>query len=280
MCLAALAWNVHPLWRAVIIANRDEFHARPTAPLHSWSEPSKDKPGTEPAPWLAGRDLQAGGTWFGLAHDRRFGLITNFREPARAQPEAPTRGRLIPDYLRAPHTAERFLATIAAESTGYAGFNLLLADGETLWYASNRATPFAQPLARGVHALSNHLLDTPWPKLRRLRGALEHWVAADTLDLDPLWAALADRQLAHPDELPSTGVTREWEHRLSAPFVQYLNYGTRSSSVLLLGHDGRVHFEERSFDTRGEHSLTACFTLPPEGWVESGQVASRKLPPA
>lgn len=271
MCLAALAWNVHPLWRAVVVANRDEFHARPAATLGAWADAAQV---------LAGRDLQAGGTWFGLARDRRFGLITNFREPARRRPRAPTRGRLIVDYLQTSRPAESFLESIADESTGYAGFNLLLADSETLWYASNRAEPFARPLAAGIHALSNHVLDTPWPKLQRLRQTLEAWVAAREDDTRPLWDALADRQLAQHHDLPSTGLTLEWEHRLSSPFVHHPEYGTRCSSILRIGHDGSVHFEERSFDAAGQLAHTAQYTLPAQGWVESTEVAPRMFPSA
>lgn len=271
MCLAALAWNAHPRWRAVVVANRDEFHARPAATLGAWPDATEV---------LAGRDLQAGGTWFGLARDRRFGLITNFRELARPRPSAPSRGRLIVDYLRTSRPAEPFLESMADDSTGYAGFNLLLADAETLWYASNRAEPFARPLAAGIHALSNHVLDTPWPKLQRLRHALEAWVAAGTDDMTPLWDALADRQLADHQDLPSTGLTPEWEHLLSAPFVHHPEYGTRSSSILCIAHDGRVHFEERSFDAAGNRTHAAHYALPAQGWVESSAVAPRKFPAA
>jgi len=275
VCLAALAWNVHPLWRAVVVANRDEFHARPAAALGAWPEAE-----TGAAPILAGRDLQAGGAWFGLAQDRRFGLITNFREPAVPRLSAPTRGRLIPEYLQTARPAGQFLESIIDDTTTYAGFNLLLADAETLWYASNRAEPFARPLAAGVHALSNHVLDTPWPKLQRLRRALESWVAAAAKDTAPLWNALADRQRAAHEELPATGLTPEWEHLLSSPFVHHPEYGTRCSSILLIGHDGRVHFEERSFDAAGEQAHAARYTLPAEGWLESAAVAFRKSPPA
>lgn len=277
MCLAALAWNVHPLWRAVVVANRDEFHARPAAALGAWPGLGA---GAGAGQILAGRDLQAGGTWFGLAQDRRFGLITNFREPAAPRPCAPTRGRLIPEYLQSARPAGQFLESIIGDTTTYAGFNLLLADAETLWYASNRAEPFARPLAAGVHALSNHVLDTPWPKLQRLRHALESWVAAAAKDTAFLWDALADRQRAAHDELPVTGLTLEWEHLLSSPFVHHPEYGTRCSSILLVGHDGRVHFEERSFDAAGEQSHAARYTLPAKGWLESAAVASRKSPPA
>ena len=258
MCLAALAWNAHPIYRAVVVANRDEFHARAAAPLGAWPDA---------AHLLAGRDLQAGGTWFGLDTRRRFGLITNFRERARPRRNAPTRGRLISDFLADSRSAGSFLESIADDSTGYAGFNLLLADADELWYASNRTEPFARPLAAGVYALSNHVLDTPWPKLRRLRAALEQWVAAESRDATPLWLALADRERAEHAELPQTGLTREWEHLLSSPFVHHPEYGTRCSSLLLLGRDGSIRFEERSFGADGEPTATATFEFADGQWL-------------
>lgn len=260
MCLAAIAWNVHPRYRAIVIANRDEYHARSSAALAPWEEA---------ADVLAGRDLQAGGTWFGMDRRRRIGLVTNFREPARPRRNAPTRGRLVSDFLRAGDDAVRYLEKLADDSPGYAGFNLLLADHEGLWYATNRAEPFVRRLDAGVHLVSNHVLDTPWPKVRRLRGALEHWLSADpsTIDTSALWAALADRECAPPTDLPRTGLTAEWELRLSAPFVQHGNYGTRCSTLLLLGHDGSVDIEERSFDMAGEPAGTAKWRLRADEWV-------------
>ncbi|NBX40887.1 MAG: NRDE family protein [Gammaproteobacteria bacterium] len=257
MCLAAIAWNVHPRYRAIVIANRDEFHARESAALGPWEERGEI---------LAGRDLQAGGTWFALDRQRRFGLITNYRERARPRRSAPTRGRLIVDYLASASGPERFLADLADDTPGYAGFNLLLADEHELWYASNRSDRYARALERGVHGLSNHTLDTPWPKLARLRDTLQDWVTAAADDPAPLWRALDDRRRADPGSLPNTGIGAEWEHILSAPFVMHAEYGTRCSSVLLLGRDGSVDFEERSFDAAGLQSGCARWHAAPGEW--------------
>lgn len=257
MCLAAIVWNAHPLYRAIIVANRDEYHARPTAALAPWEAPQG---------LLAGRDLQAGGTWFGVDSARRFGLVTNFRERARPRPNAPSRGRLICDFLGAAHPPTEFLGQLADESPGYSGFNLLLGDERGLWYASNRAEPFVRRLGSGVHVVSNHVLDTPWPKVQRLRQAVERWLAAGTDDLSPLWAALADRTQAEHAELPQTGLTAEWERLLSAAFIQHPEYGTRCSTVLLLGHDGRLQLEERSFDAQGSPAGVAEWRLRAQEW--------------
>jgi uncharacterized protein with NRDE domain len=252
MCLLLVAWQAHPRYRVVVAANRDEFHARPTAPLAPW----RDRPRL-----LAGRDLRAGGTWIGLDADRRFGLVTNYRELAQPRHTAPSRGRLVPDFLDAPRTAPYYLRSLEADAQGYAGFNLLLGDGERLMYASNRAERFARELEPGLHGLSNHLLDTPWPKLQRVRAPVQAWLeraaAGAEADADPraeaqwLMDVFADRQRTPAPHDPSSGLTSDWEQRLSAPFVLHDDYGTRCTTVLLIGHDGDTWIGERRFDPRG-----------------------------
>src|ERR1700749_4617334 len=170
MCLLVLAWRAHPRYRLIVAANRDEFHARPTAPLAVWPE----------APdILAGRDLTAQGTWLAVDRRRRFGIVTNFRDAQARRPEAPSRGGLIPDWLRQALTPAAFLGELEPRGQRYAGFNLLLNDGDSLSYASNRAPKFAAALAPGVYGLSNLLLDTPWPKLTRVRQEFERWLAQE-----------------------------------------------------------------------------------------------------
>src|SRR3954464_1474245 len=171
MCLLVLAWNGHPRYRLVLAANRDEFHERPADPLAKWPPPNDI---------LAGRDRKAGGAGLGLVRARRFGVVTNFRELQRPRRSAPSRGRLIPDYLGTPQTPEEHLARLETDAPGYSGFNLLLGDADQLWYASNRMDRFAQALPNGVHGLSNEFLDSPWPKLQRVRRAFENWLADET----------------------------------------------------------------------------------------------------
>ena len=141
MCLLVLAWRAHPRYRLVVAANRDEFHERPAAALARWPAP---------ADILAGRDLRAGGTWLGLDRQRRFGVVTNFRDLQRPQPGAPSRGELIPRFLAAAQGPGEFLASLQPQAASYSGFNLLLAEQDSLWYGSNRATTFARPLAPGL----------------------------------------------------------------------------------------------------------------------------------
>jgi uncharacterized protein with NRDE domain len=259
MCLLVLAWRAHPRYRLVVAANRDEYHERPAAALGKWPPPAQI---------LAGRDLRACGTWLGLDRARRFGVVTNFRDLQPPKPGAPSRGELIPQFLSSADTPAAFFAALGAHAGSYSGFNLLLADRDSLWYGSNRATPFARELAPGVYGLSNEFLDTPWPKLARVRRGFEQWLrqAPQSAPLE-LFALLDDRQRVADDALlPHTGLTREWEHILSAPFVQHADYGTRSSTVLLLEADGRCSLAERRFDSRGARSGETEFQLNPGEW--------------
>jgi uncharacterized protein with NRDE domain len=243
MCLLVIAWQSHPRYRLVVAANRDEYHARPAAPLAKWPPPDEI---------LAGRDLRANGTWLGLDARRRFGVITNFRDLQPPRPQAPSRGVLIPQYLRGDRGAEGFLRGLEPEAPQYSGFNLLLSDTRSLWYASNRANAFARPLPPGVYGLSNEFLDTPWPKLRRVRRRFETWLADAPNDASGLFDLLSDRVTAGADEeLPQTGIPVEWERVLSAPFVLHRDYGTRASTVLLLESSGAGYLAERRFDPDG-----------------------------
>jgi|SRR5271170_865457 len=259
MCLLVLAWRAHPRYRLVVAANRDEFHERPAAPLAPWP------PGGEV---LAGRDLRAGGTWLALDQARRFGVVTNFRELQRPQAGAPSRGSLIPRFLAGAQGAGEFFAGLEHEAPGYSGFNLLLADGDSLWYGSNRATPFARPLAAGVYGLSNELLDTPWPKLLRVRRGFEAWLADPAAQAaTPLFELLLDRTQSAGNLRPhESGLPRELEQVLSAPFVVHPSYGTRCSTVLVMHNDGGVYIGERRFDARGEPAGETEFRLNAGEW--------------
>jgi uncharacterized protein with NRDE domain len=183
--------------------------------------------------------------------------VTNFREFGRARRSAPSRGGLIPAYLGAEAGPEQFLRTLETDSPAYAGFNLLLGDADSLWYASNRADQFARPLPPGIYGLSNEFLDTPWPKLVRVRARFMDLLAAPLADererfIDQLVDMLADRQTADPQSLPAGDLSAEWARKLSAPFVLDPGYGTRCSTVLTAGHDGALALVERRFDAAGQ----------------------------
>ena len=242
MCLALIALNAHPRLPLVIAANRDEFHAREAAPAHWW-----------PDGILAGVDRVGGGTWFGVDRHGRWALVTNFREGVPRDPNAPSRGMLVTRALaeRAPPIA--CAAAIAVDASRYHGFNLLVGELAQAAYSSNRASG-AIALTSGIHGLSNHLLDTPWPKVRHSKARLVAHLKTGDERLEPLFELLADRTQAEPVSLPSTGVSPEWERLLSSAFIVDPRYGTRCSTVLAIGRDGTARFAERSFDAGG--SLT------------------------
>jgi uncharacterized protein with NRDE domain len=231
----------------VIAANRDEFYARAAAPA-SWIEPDL----------LAGRDLDTGGTWLALRRNGRFALLTNYRDPRRHDPAAPTRGTL---PLRILHDARPLAATvhdIASDLDRFNGCNLLAGEADRMLYVSNRA-PGVREVAPGVHGLSNHLLDTTWPKVEHSKARLAAWLASGSDDMAPVFDLLADRALARDDDLPQTGVPLEWERLLSAPFIHSPGYGTRCSTVVLITRNDHARFVERSFDAGGQLTGEAVF---------------------
>jgi uncharacterized protein with NRDE domain len=250
VCLLVLAWRSHAKYRLVVAANRDEFHARPSAPLAPW----KDAPDI-----VGGRDLQAGGTWFAVDVHHRFGIVTNFREFGRTRRSAPSRGGLIPAYLAGSLSPGRYLQTLETDAPGLAGFNLLLADRESLWYSTNRADQFARELAPGNYGLSNEFLDTPWPKLVRVRARFDEILrspaASDPQALDAtLLEMLGDRMTAADEALPPGPLSPEWARKLSAPFVLDPTYGTRCSTILTISNSGTLRITERRFDACGDTS--------------------------
>jgi len=238
MCLIVVGWRVHPDYPLVVAANRDEFYARPSVDAGRWPEAPRI---------IGGIDREAGGTWLGIAENGRFAAVTNVREPGVPQGER-SRGHLPRDFLLGDETAESFGGRI--DGSLYSGFNLLLGDGQTLVYCSNRtATPTR--LEPGVYGLSNHRLDTPWPKLvkarQRFAAALEQLP-----DETAFFALLADQAIEADDKLPQTGVPLAWERRLSAVFVQSENYGTRASTLAWQRRDGAVRLHERRFGPYGQ----------------------------
>jgi uncharacterized protein with NRDE domain len=274
MCLLVIAWQVHPRYRLVVAANRDEFHERPTERMAPWPAPDDI---------IAGRDLRAGGTWLGVDRRRRFGIVTNFRELQRPAPGAPSRGNLIPDYLRNPAPVTRYIQNLEPAADQYSGFNLLLTDcadpaggpgrigaaeRDSLWYVSNRAPQFAQSLPPGIYGLSNELLDTPWPKLQRVRKRFDALInQPGDLPAEALFSILADPAQAGVDEtLPDTGLSQEWEQLLSSPFIRNQDYGTRCSTVLLQEKSGAFALIERRFGPQGVPLGDTRFELGPHEW--------------
>ena len=237
MCLVLLAWRTQPRHPLVLVANRDEFHARPAAPLAWW---------TDGAPLLAGRDLEAGGTWLGLDRRGRLALVTNYRDPSLPKPGGRTRGDLVPGFLRSDQSAEQCVRDAARAAGDYAGFSLLAMDAAGLGYAVNQPRADWSMLKPGVYGLSNRRLDEAWPKLVRTRAAFERELAAGRPDAARLAAIVSDRAIAEDADLPDTGVGIDWERRLSAAFIVSPDYGTRCTTVVTADDDGVVAVEERS----------------------------------
>jgi len=238
MCLILFAYRIHPHYRLLVAANRDEFYARPTAPMAFWEE----------APdLLAGRDLAAGGTWLGVTRQGRFAAITNYRDPRNVRPDVPSRGALVSGYLQSQESARDYLNGLIPKASDYNGFNLLLGDAEGLYYYSNQdGAP--RVLSPGLYGLSNHLLDTPWPKVERGRRRLSALLAQQP-DPSPenLLQLLEDRTPVPDEALPRTGVSLDWERTLSPMFIESPDYGTRSSTVLRLAARGAVHVMEKTW---------------------------------
>jgi uncharacterized protein with NRDE domain len=267
MCLIAFAWRAHPRWRLVLVANRDEFHARPTAPLAPWDEAPQI---------LGGRDLEAGGTWAGVAPDGRVSVITNVRDMT-ADHSGLSRGLLVADYLGSTLPARTHAIELMASARDYRPFNLLTFDHDDAYYLGNHPSARAQPVDNGVHGLSNADFNAPWPKTRALVERLGDWLGhradAGKVDdtssvheptedtLDTLFAMLSDQGRWPDDVLPDTGIGIERERFLSSAFIVGETYGTRASTVILVDHEGRTTIAERRFGPngvpQGETRLTA-----------------------
>jgi uncharacterized protein with NRDE domain len=239
MCLIVLAWRCAPEHALVLAANRDEYHARPAAPAHWWTD----------FPVYGGRDLAAGGTWLGVAADGRWAAVTNVRDPRRARADGASRGALTTGFLGGALAAAEYAAAMHTARESYRDFNLLVGDRDEAWYVGSR-TGGPRRLDPGIHALSNAELGTPWPKVERARAGLVAALAAGSEDVvSRLWPLLADRTPADDAMLPDTGVGIAMERALSPVFIDLPGYGTRASSVLSIG--AAVEFHERSWSAGG-----------------------------
>ena len=252
MCLLVFAYRVHRGYRLVLAGNRDEFYRRASAPCAFWD----DYPEV-----LAGRDLEKGGSWMGVTRAGRLATLTNFRDPAERDPLAPSRGLLVSGFLTSEEAPQGYLARLAKECQRYNDFNLFLGDGDSLWYFSSRNRQLSK-LGPGIYGVSNHLLDTPWPKVVRAKRRLAS-LAADDAGLEPeaLFALLADREPAPDSELPDTGIDLQRERDLSPVFVSTPNYGTRASTLIIADQWGQIDFMERSFDPSGHAMETRRYVL-------------------
>lgn len=247
MCLVAFAYKTDLLsdlgYDLVLIANRDEFLNRPSESAHFWKESPQV---------LAGRDVQAGGTWMGVSRDGRFALLTNFRDPSRIRKDAKSRGLLVSDFLKSNISARDYLESVQKHAGDYNDFNLLAGSADGIFnFSSMNGTKNGaiQEVGPGLYGMSNHLFETPWPKVVRARNGLTSALKeTDELVLkERLFGVLSDPTPAPDEQLPETGVGIEKERALSSIFITMPGYGTRCSTLLLMKSNGEIEFSERSF---------------------------------
>jgi len=240
MCLVLLAWRGHAKYPCVIAANRDELHSRAAAAAQWW--PSRP-------PILAGRDLSAGGTWLGVTRTGRFAALTNYRDPEQRRPGTPSRGTLVTSILMSGDTIEQSLEYLSRVSADYNGFNLLFSDGARLAIYES-VLGVGRELGPGIYGLSNHLLDTPWPKVQTAKSRLSR-ALSESATSDALLELLRDDAPASDEQLPRTGLSLSWERLLSSAFVRAPDYGTRCSTVVRIDASRRACFDEWTWDATG-----------------------------
>lgn len=258
MCLIIFSYDIHPEFRLILAANRDEYYVRPTQPLRFW----EDCPNV-----LAGRDLKSRGTWLGLSRTGRISALTNYRDPGAHKENAPSRGLLVSEYLRGNMSSLTYLQHLRHTARQYNGFNLIVGDIFGLYCYSNR-TDVILRITPGLYGLSNHLLNSPWPKVEKGKTGLEALLKDKSpLQVERIFSLLSDRRYPADATLPDTGVGLEWERMLSPIFIAGSVYGTRCSSVILVKKNGQSIFAERSFVVNGsevveEKTVTMHFAIP------------------
>jgi uncharacterized protein with NRDE domain len=253
MCLLLFAFQTHPRYKLILSANRDEYYHRPTAPAGWWEEARF---------LLAGKDLEAGGTWMGITKKGKLAALTNYRGTESHKENAPSRGALVSQYLLSDISSQEYLEELQTKSAGYNGFNLILGDMDKLCYYSNRQEKILRVLP-GVHGLSNDALDTPWPKVVKGKQILEQQVLNQPeISLETVFSFLEDKEMAPEDQLPDTGIGIHYERVLSSIFIKSPQYGTRSSTVLLVDKNNHVTFAERGFVPPSERKYQFTIQAP------------------
>ena len=237
MCLIFISLKEHSQYKLIVAANRDEFYNRKTAAADFWP----DQPGI-----LGGRDLEAGGTWLGISKNGRVSMITNYRDPNNIRANAPSRGHLVSEYLVGDMASLHYMQELLPHAKDYNGFNLITGSTDQLHYLSNYKEGITT-MDIGLFGLSNHLLDTPWPKVKKGKEYVRDIISQPFTSAD-LFQLLYNEQIAADDLLPDTGIGLERERYLSAMFIKTPGYGTRCSTVILVDYDNQVSFSERVYD--------------------------------
>ncbi|WP_338452390.1 NRDE family protein [Niallia oryzisoli] len=237
MCLILFAYHAHPTYKLIVAANRDEFYQRPTAPAQYW----EDIPDI-----LAGRDLEKMGTWMGVTSNGRFSALTNYRDPSEFSLKKRSRGELVADALQYKGDLNAYMEMLADKKDEYPGYNLLAGEANQLYYYSNKSDHL-QRLMPGIYGVSNHLLDTEWPKVQKGKAGLSSIIKETNDDMvEKLFTLLQNSDPAPEQLLPNTGVPLEMERMLSPLFIKSPDYGTRSSTVIRMTDD-EILFHERIF---------------------------------
>lgn len=250
MCLILFGNQTSEEYPFVLVANRDEFLNRPTLYACRW----RDKPAI-----YGGRDLKSGGTWLGLSNSGRLAAVTNYRDPANLMDEAQSRGTLVTGFLESNLTPTEYLHQISESARAYNGFNLIVWETGRLGYLSNRGNRGPVLIEPGIHGLSNDLMNTPWPKVSKGKESLRGLLSDGANDPSSFLAIMHDLDQASDDDLPDTGVGLELERALSSMFIRTPGYGTRSSTVVLVRHDGELIFAERNFGDDGRATNTSTY---------------------
>lgn len=238
MCTLFFAHKAHPKYRFILIGNRDEFLNRPTQTAHHWTE----KPAI-----FGGKDMQAGGTWLALHQNGRFSTLTNYRDPQNIRKDAPSRGDLVVNFLENDTLPVDYMKSLQTTAHLYNGYNLLTYTKGELAYFSNVENE-VKNLSAGIYAVSNHLLDTPWPKVAENKALFAELIQQnDDFPIDKAFSLLQNRATFPEERLPKTGVPPEWEKMLSALFIVSPNYGTRVSTIVLEDEVGNWYMEERTY---------------------------------
>lgn len=239
MCIVTFHFQQHPKYKLIVAANRDEFYERPAAPVHFW----EDQPNV-----LAGRDLEAKGTWLGMTKEGKFATLTNYRHPKYFNDkDKRTRGEIVTDFLTSSIHPKKYLQQLHEDRQQYSGFNTIVGNGDELYYYGNEQGKIIK-IDPGTHSLSNQLLNTPWPKVQRAKTMLHDYVTThETIDPNELFNQLRNDTIAPDEQLPDTGVGIELERQVSSIFIKTDGYGTRVSTVILITHDNEVQFIERTF---------------------------------
>lgn len=240
MCLIFISTNNHPKYKLVIAANRDEFYTRKTASVTYW----EDHPEV-----VGGRDLEANGTWMAMTKTGKVGMVTNYRDLKNINPKAPSRGALVSDYLFNGSDSTDYLKDLHLKASNFNGFNLIVGKIDQLFYYSNYQSKIVK-LTPGFYGLSNHLLDTPWPKVKKGKKKFQSILEKEEIDQVDIFELLRDEGTAPDDQLPDTGLDLERERALSAMFIKTPNYGSRCSTVVLVDNENKVTYSERVYDLK------------------------------